>query len=86
MLKDIRKLEPVVREVMPIPERVYAAARRANTPEEVERYFPGFKVSIDVTEQEIPRHGRSGKRRSHYSGREMHRKEQHYLQHDSCST
>ena len=35
----MRKLEPVVMEVMPIPERIYAAARRASTPEEVERYF-----------------------------------------------
>jgi len=65
----MRKLEPLVREVMPIPERIYAAARRVNTPEEVERYFPGFKVLIDATEQEIPRPGRSDKRRSHYSGK-----------------
>ena len=46
VLKDMRKLEPLAREVMPIPERIYAAARRANTPEEVERYFPGFKVLL----------------------------------------
>ncbi len=69
MLKDMRKLEPLVREVMPIPERIYAAARRANTPEEVERYFPGLSVLIDAAEQEIPGPGRDDKRRSHYSGK-----------------
>ena len=69
VLKDIRKLEPLVREVMPIPERIYAATRRANTPEEVEKYFPDFKAFIDATEQEIPRPGRSDKRKTHYSGK-----------------
>ena len=65
----MRKLEPLVREVIPIRERTYAATRRASTPEEVERYFPGFSVLIDAAEQEIPRPGRSDKRRSHYSGK-----------------
>ncbi|MDG7052095.1 MAG: hypothetical protein JRN19_06570 [Nitrososphaerota archaeon] len=65
----MRKLESLVREVVPIPERIYAATRRTNTPEEVEKYFPDFRAFIDATEQEIPRLGRSGKRRSHYSGR-----------------
>ncbi|MGC9145997.1 MAG: transposase family protein [Nitrososphaeria archaeon] len=69
VLKDIRKLEPLVREVMPIPEKVYAATRRANTPEEVEKYFPDFKAFIDATEQEIPRPRRSDKRKTHYSGK-----------------
>ena len=69
VLKDIRKLEPLVKEVTPIPEKVYAATRRANTLEEVERYFPEFKAFIDATEQEIPRPKLKKKRESHYSGK-----------------
>jgi hypothetical protein len=39
VLKDMRKLEPLLMEVMPIPERVYAAMWKANTPEEVGGIF-----------------------------------------------
>jgi hypothetical protein len=44
----MHKLEPLIREVVPIPERIYAVTKRANTPEEVKRYFPGFRVLIDA--------------------------------------
>jgi hypothetical protein len=67
--RNIRILEPLVRGCIPIPERVYAGARRASTPEEVEEHFPGFMAFIDATEQEIPRPKNSKKRRSHYSGK-----------------
>jgi len=36
VLKDIRMLEPLVRECIPIPKKVYEGARRARTLEEVE--------------------------------------------------
>src|SRR5450756_2444161 len=55
VLKDIRMLEPLVKECIPLPEKLHEMARRARTPEEAERYFPGFKAFIDATEQEIPR-------------------------------
>ncbi|MDG7038382.1 MAG: transposase [Nitrososphaerota archaeon] len=69
VLRDIRKLEPAVKEALPIPGKLYEGARRASTPEEVEMCFPGFKTPIDATEQEIPRPVRSDKRRSQYSGK-----------------
>lgn len=70
VLKDIRMIEPLVREHVPIPKKIHDMARRARTPEEVERFFPGFKAFIDATEQEIPRPKRdSRKRKSHYSGK-----------------
>jgi hypothetical protein len=70
VLKDIRMLEPLVRECVPIPKKVYGEARRANTLEEVELYFPGFKAFVDSTEQEIPRPKKdAGKRKTHYSGK-----------------
>jgi hypothetical protein len=69
VLRDIRYLEPLVRDCIPIPEKVYGMARRATTPDEIEEYFPGFKVFIDSTEQEIPRPKSKAKRVSHYSGK-----------------
>jgi hypothetical protein len=69
VLRDMRMLEPVVREILPIPQKLHDRAKRVNTPEEVEEYFPGFKAFIDATEQEIPRPKDKAKRKSHYSGK-----------------
>jgi len=69
VLKNLRVLEPLVKECIPIPQKLYERARRARTLEEVEEYFPGFKAFIDATEQEIPRPKDKRKRRSHYSGK-----------------
>ena len=69
VLKNIRMLEPLVKECIPLPEKLHEMARRARTPEEVERYFPGFKAFIDSTEQEIPRPKNATKRKTHYSGK-----------------
>jgi len=69
VLRDIRYIEPLVKECIPIPKKVYERSKRATTPEEVEEYFPGFLVFIDATEQEIPRPKNSAKRKSHYSGK-----------------
>jgi len=69
VLKDIHMLEPMVKECIPIPKKLYERAKRAGTPEEVEEYFPGFRAIIDVTEQEIPRPKNGRKRRSYYSGK-----------------
>ncbi len=67
--RNIRILEPLVRQCIPLPEKVYERAKRASTPEEVEEYFPGFKAFIDATEQEIPRPKNAKKRKTHYSGK-----------------
>lgn len=67
--RNIRILEPLVRQCIPLPEKVYGRAKRASTPEEVEEYFPGFKAFIDATEQEIPRPKNAKKRKTHYSGK-----------------
>jgi hypothetical protein len=65
VLKDIRMIEPLVREHVSIPKKIHDMARRARTPEEVERFFPSFKAFIDVTEQEIPRPKRDSRKRKH---------------------
>ena len=69
VLKDIRKLEPLVKEILPIPEKLHDKARRLQTLEEVEAMFPEFKAFLDATEQEIPRPKNKKKRKTHYSGK-----------------
>jgi DDE superfamily endonuclease/Helix-turn-helix of DDE superfamily endonuclease len=69
VLKDIRMIEPAVREVLPLPAKVYGKKRKLRTIEEIEELFPGFKALIDATEQEIPRPKDKKKRKTHYSGK-----------------
>jgi hypothetical protein len=71
VLKDIRMIEPAVREVLPLPAKVYDKKRKLRTIEELEELFPGFKALIDATEQEIPRPKDKKKRKTHYSGKKM---------------
>jgi hypothetical protein len=69
VLKDIRKLEPLVGEVLPLPKKEHDKVRRLETVDEIEAMFPGFKAFLDATEQEIPRPKAKRKRKMHYSGK-----------------
>ena len=54
--RDIQKIESSVRKCIPIPQKIYnLTKKRLRTPDEVEKYFPGFMSFIDVTERQIPR-------------------------------
>jgi hypothetical protein len=53
--RDIEKIESLIRECLPIPQKLYEVTKRLKTMEEVEAYFPGFMVFTDCTEQPIPR-------------------------------
>ena len=53
--RDIQKIEPLIRKCLHIPQKIYKITKRLKTPEEVEKYFPGFLSFIDSTEQQIPR-------------------------------
>lgn len=69
VLRDIRRLEPLVKECLPLPKKIYERTKRARTMEEVEEYFPGFIAIIDSFEQEIPRPENKRRRKSYYSGK-----------------
>lgn len=69
VLRDIRRLEPLVKECLPLPKKIYERIERARTMEEVEEYFPGFVAIIDSFEQEIPRPQNKRRRKSYYSGK-----------------
>ena len=67
--RDISIIEPLIKQCIPLPEKLYKRTRRLRTIDEVEEYFPGFKAFIDATEQEIPRTKNKRRRKSYYSGK-----------------
>ena len=72
--RDIQKIEGLLKQCLPIPQKIYNIAKRLKTLEEVEHYFPGFIAFIDSAEQQqIPRPVDKRKRRAYYSGKKkMH--------------
>jgi hypothetical protein len=67
--RDIQKIEPLIRNCLPIPQKIYnITKKRLRTPDEVEKYFPGFLAFIDATEQQIPRPF-NNRRKMFYSGK-----------------
>jgi len=69
VLKDIHKLEPLAKEILPLPQKLHDKAKRLQNIEEIEAMFPEFKAFTDATEQEIPRPKNKQKRKTHYSGK-----------------
>jgi hypothetical protein len=67
--RDIQKIEKLIRQCLPIPQKIYRITKRLKTPEEVEEYFPGFLAFIDSTEQQIPRPVDKRRRTVYYSGK-----------------
>ena len=67
--RDIQKIESLVRKCVPIPQKIYKITKRLKTPEEVEKYFPGFMAFIDCTEQQVPRPENRKRRKTYYSGK-----------------
>jgi hypothetical protein len=67
--RDIQKIENLIRKCLPIPQKIYKLTKRLQTPEEVEKYFPGFLAFIDSTEQQIPRPTDNKRKKNFYSGK-----------------
>ncbi len=66
--RGIQKIESLIRQCLPIPQKVYPITkRRSKTSEEVEKYFPGFIAFTDCTEQQIPRPKDNKRRKAYYS-------------------
>ncbi len=67
--RDIQKIDSLVRQCVPIPQKTYHKTKRLKTAEEVEKYFPGFIAFTDCTEQQIPRPRDRERRKIFYSGK-----------------
>ena len=69
VLKNIRMLEPQMKDVLPLPSKIHKRVRKLTNLDDLEELFPGLKAFLDATEQEIPRPGDRERRRTHYSGK-----------------
>ena len=67
--RDIQKIESLIRQCLPIPQKIYNITKRLRTVDEIEHYFPGFISFIDSTEQQIPRLVDKQRRDAYYSGK-----------------
>ena len=67
--RDIQKIEGLIKQSLPTPQKLYKTTKRLKTKGEVEQYFPGFMAFVDVTEQPIPRPKNRIRRRIYYSGK-----------------
>ena len=61
--RDIQKIEKLIRNCLPIPQKIYNITKRLKTLDEIEQYFPGFLSFIDCTEQQMPRPVEKNKRK-----------------------
>ena len=59
----------MIRECLPIPQKLYNVTKRLKSIEDFEAYFPGFIGFVDCTEQQIPRPKIKKRRRIYYSGK-----------------
>lgn len=48
--RDIQKIEGLIKQCLPIPQKLYKITKSLRTLEEVEEYFPGFLAFIVTTE------------------------------------
>ena len=48
--RDVQKNEGLIRQCIPIPQKLYNITKRLKTTEEVEQYFPDFLAFVDFTE------------------------------------
>jgi hypothetical protein len=78
--RDIQKIEPLlIRNCLPIPQKIYNITKRLNTLEEVETHFPSFLSFIASTEQSIPRPKDNKRRKIYYSGKRKRHTVKRYL-------
>ena len=71
--RDIAKIEPAVRQSIPIPTKLYADSKKINNIQQLQELFPDLIAITDGTEQLIPRPKNRIKRKTHYSGKKkMH--------------
>ena len=82
--RDIQKIDSLVRQCLPIPQKLYNITKRLKNPEEVEQYFPGFLSFIDSTEQQIPRPVDKRRKKMYYSGKKKRHTVKNQLMVNNC--
>ena len=67
--RNIRYLEPAVKQSIPIPSKLYTNSKKINDITQLYEFFPELIAITDGTEQQIPRPKNKKKRKTHYSGK-----------------
>jgi len=67
--RDIKHIEPLVRECIPIPEKMEEGINKIGKVEELLEFFPEMEAFVDATEQEIPKPKDKQKNKDYYSGK-----------------
>ncbi len=69
VVRDIRYLEPAVKQSIPIPAKKYADSKKISGMQQLQEFFPELIAITGGTEQPIPRSKNKRKRKTHYSGK-----------------
>lgn len=69
ILKDIKKLEPLVSQVLPLPRKEYDKVKRLKSIDEIEALFPCLKAFSGCNRAGDPRPNSKRKQKSHCSGK-----------------
>ena len=67
--RNIKYLEPAVKQSIPIPAKMYSDSKKINSLTQLQEFFPNLIAITDGTEQQIPRPKNKKKRKIHYSGK-----------------
>lgn len=67
--RDIKMLEPLVKDCIPLPQKIHKTVKKIGKVEELEKLFPELLAIVDATEQEIPRPKNKRRRKNYYSGK-----------------
>lgn len=67
--RDIKYLEPLVKQCIPLPEKMRERTKKITTLKELFRHYPEMRAFVDATEQEIPRPKNKRRRKKYYSGK-----------------
>jgi len=67
--RNIRYLEPAVKQSIPIPSKLYTDSKKINDIQQLHEFFPELIAITHGTEQQIPRPKNKKKRKTHYSGK-----------------
>ena len=69
VMRNIKYLEPAVKQSITIPSKLYADSKKINSMQQLQEFFPELIAMIHGTEQPIPRPNDHAKRKTHYSGK-----------------
>ncbi len=67
--RNIKYLEPAVKQSIPIPSKLYADSKKISNIQQLQEFFPELIAITDGTEQPIPRPKNKKKKKTHYSGK-----------------